>query len=87
MKQAKFNIGEQVLHKHHGYRAVVVDIDPIFQASGKPNPQALKRAFAQRNPWYRLAVEGRNIQTYVEECWLVRPKQSFNSIAIIKQFH
>lgn len=69
-KQAKFNIGDCVKHSQLGYRAVVVDIDPLFQASGRYNPQASKRPFATRNPWYRLLVDDSNQITYVEECQL-----------------
>lgn len=69
-RAAKFNIGDVVVHKRQGYRAVIVDVDPIFQASGRYNPQACKREFAQRNPWYRLLVDESNQMTYVEECWL-----------------
>lgn len=67
---AKFNIGEVVIHKKQGYRAVIVDADPVFFASGKMNPQVFKRAFAQKNPWYRLLVDESNLMTYVEEICL-----------------
>lgn len=66
-RTAKFNIGDYVIHTRQGYRGIVIDVDPLFQASGRYNPQALKRAFAQRNPWYRLLVDGSNQMTYVEE--------------------
>ena len=71
---AKFNIGDLVVHKRQGYRAVIVDIDPLFQASGRYNPQACKRKFAQRNPWYRLLVDNSSQMTYVEECLLMCDK-------------
>ena len=67
---AKFNIGDLVVHKRQGYRAVVIDVDPLFQASGRYNPQACKRAFSTRNPWYRLLVDHSSQMTYVEECLL-----------------
>ncbi|MFC3908344.1 heat shock protein HspQ [Legionella dresdenensis] len=70
-KTAKFNIGDCVMHMQLGYRAIVADIDPLFQASGKYNPQAMQRAFATRNPWYRLLVDESSQVTYVEECQLV----------------
>jgi heat shock protein HspQ len=66
-KHAKFNIGDVVLHKQHGYRAVIVDIDPLFQASGRYNPQAITRQFAHQHPWYRLLVDKTSHMTYVEE--------------------
>ena len=67
---AKFNIGDIVVHKRIGYRAVVIDVDPLFQASGRYNPQAFKRNFSKRNPWYRLLVDSSSQMTYVEECLL-----------------
>jgi heat shock protein HspQ len=70
-KVAKFNIGEVVIHKRIRYRAVIVDIDPLFQASGHYNPQATKHEFATRNPWYRLLVDDSSQMTYVEENLLI----------------
>lgn len=71
-KTAKFNIGDIVMHTRQGYRAVVVDVDPLFQASGRYNPQACKRDFSMRNPWYRLLVDSSSQVTYVEEPLLAR---------------
>jgi len=71
-KTAKFNIGDCVIHQELGYRAIIADIDPLFQASGRYNPQAMQRAFATRNPWYRLLVDNSSQITYVEECQLVQ---------------
>jgi len=73
-KLAKFNIGDLVVHKRFGYRAVIIDADPLFQASGRYNPQAFKREFSMRNPWYRLLVDSSSQMTYVEECFLVLDK-------------
>lgn len=70
-KIAKFNIGDLVIHKRIRYRAIVVDVDPLFQASGNYNPQANQREFATRNPWYRLLVDDSSQMTYVEECMLI----------------
>ena len=70
-KKAKYNVGDLVMHTRQGYRAVVVDVDPLFHASGRYNPQACKRDFASRNPWYRLLVDGSSQVTYVEEPLLV----------------
>ena len=69
---AKFNIGDVVVHTRQGYRAIVVDVDPLFQASGRYNPQACKHEFSARNPWYRLLVDECSQVTYVEECLLKR---------------
>lgn len=70
IRQAKYKVGDLVRHVQQGYLAVIVDIDPIFQASGRYNPQAEKRAFSTRNPWYRLLVDESAQATYVEECQL-----------------
>lgn len=70
-KTAKFNIGDLVIHKRIRYRAIVVDVDPLFQASGNYNPQASQHEFATRNPWYRLLVDDSSQVTYVEECMLI----------------
>ncbi|MDP3562282.1 MAG: heat shock protein HspQ [Legionellaceae bacterium] len=67
IKRAKFNIGELVIHQRQGYRAVIIDADPLFQPSGRYNPQACKRDFSTQNPWYRLLVDGCSQETYVEE--------------------
>lgn len=71
-KRAKFNVGEIVTHVRQGYSAVVVDIDPLFQASGRYNPQASTREFSKHHPWYRLLVDGSSLVTYVEEPLLAR---------------
>ena len=76
---ARFNIGDVVVHQRFGYRAVVIDVDPLFQASGRYNPQACKRDFTQRNPWYRLLVDGSSQMTYVEECELA-PDESRHAV-------
>lgn len=70
-KIAQFNIGDLVIHKSSRYRAIVIDIDPLFQASGNYNPQSQHREFATRNPWYRLLVDDSSQMTYVEECMLI----------------
>lgn len=70
-KTAKFNIGDRVIHQKLGYRAVVIDADPLFQASGRYNPGALNREFATQNPWYRVLVDESSQIAYVEENLLI----------------
>ncbi len=74
-KCAKFNIGEIVIHTHQGYRAVIVDVDPLFQASGRFNPQAFKRSFSIEKLWYRLLVDNSSQVTYVNESLLARDEE------------
>lgn len=66
-KVAKFRIGDVVVHQKQGYRGVIIDVDPIFQPSGRYNPQASKREFTTRHPWYRVLVDDSSQMTYVEE--------------------
>lgn len=70
-RTAKFKPGDIVRHTRLGYRAIIIDIDAQFQASGKLNPRAAKHDFANRYPWYRLLVDQSQQTTYVEECHLV----------------
>lgn len=68
-KSAKYNIGDTVIHVSRGYRALIVDIDPLFQASGRYNPAAVRKGFGDRKePWYRLLVDNSSQMTYVKEC-------------------
>lgn len=72
IKRAKFNIGEVVIHKNQRYKAIVIDIDPIFQASKIYNPLVNKYKFATENLWYRLLVNNSTLETYVKESLLVK---------------
>lgn len=72
LKKSKFKLGELVIHKVQGYKAVIIDIDPIFQASKHYNPLAIKYDFSCTNIWYRLLVDGCCQETYVKETLLKR---------------
>jgi heat shock protein HspQ len=67
MKQTRFNIGQLVRHKTHGYQAVIVDVDGHFQPSGHANPHTIHQKFSKAGPWYRLLVHESSLVTYVEE--------------------
>lgn len=69
-KESKFNIGEVVTHRNLRYTAIIIDIDPIFQASAVYNPLVKKYKFATENLWYRLLVNNTNQETYVKESML-----------------
>jgi len=70
-KKAKFNIGDIVTHNKKGYQAIIIDIDPLFQASGRYNPAAMRRGFDKKKPWYRLLIDESEQMTYVEESSLI----------------
>jgi heat shock protein HspQ len=67
---AKFNIGDLVVHKRQGYRGVIIDVDPVFQFSGRYKHQAFTQDFSKQNPWYRLLIDESNLMTYVKESLL-----------------
>ncbi len=76
IKKSKYKIGDIVIHLKQHYRAIIIDIDPMFHASGRFNPQALKRSFSIAFPWYRLLVDESNLITYVRETNLSLDKSS-----------
>ncbi len=67
MKTSVFNIGQIVKHKTQGYSAIIVDVDAIFQPSGKLNPHIRPEEMKNRGPWYRLLVHESKLVTYVDE--------------------
>jgi heat shock protein HspQ len=67
MKNSRFNIGQVVTHVSHGYSAIIVDIDSLFQPSGLLNPHTIKQQFTKPGPWYRLLVNDSELVTYVDE--------------------
>lgn len=67
MKYSRFNIGQVVKHKTHGYSAVIIDIDSHFQPSGLLNPHTANKEFTKPGPWYRLLVHDTELVTYADE--------------------
>ena len=67
MKNSRFNIGQVVKHKTHGYAAVIIDIDSLFQPSGLMNPHTAQKEFSKPGPWYRLLVNDTELVTYADE--------------------
>lgn len=67
MKNSRFNIGQVVKHKTHGYDAVIIDIDSLFQPSGSMNPHIAQKEFSKPGPWYRLLVNDTELVTYADE--------------------
>ena len=67
MASAIFGVGQLVQHRRFGYRGVVFDVDPTFQASAAWYEQmALSRPPKDR-PWYHVLVHGAAHTTYVAE--------------------
>ena len=67
MKSSRFNIGQIVKHRVHGYAAVIADIDSIFQPSGVLHSRLVTKDFSKQGPWYRLLVNESQLITYADE--------------------
>ena len=70
MIKSIFNIGQMVKHRTQGYSAIIIDIDLIFQPSGKLNPHIDPQKMEKKGPWYRLLVHQSKLITYVNEAEL-----------------
>ena len=65
--EARFSVGQLVVHRLFAYRGVIVDVDPCFMQSDAWYEQmALSRPPKDR-PWYRVLVHGATHETYVAE--------------------
>ena len=65
--EAQFGVGEVIHHKRFGYRGVVIDVDPVCQASDEWY-EAVARSRPPRDaPWYHVLVHDAAHTTYVAE--------------------
>ena len=64
---AKFDMGQLVLHKLFNYRGVVVDVDPFFQNSEEWYEQVALSRPPKDKPWYRVLVHNAVHESYVAE--------------------
>lgn len=64
---AQFAIGDIIHHQRFGYRGVIVDVDPVCQASDEWY-EAMARSRPPRDaPWYHVLVHDAAHTTYVAE--------------------
>jgi heat shock protein HspQ len=66
-KAAKFGLGDVITHRKHGYRGVVVDVDPEFEGREEWQEDVVIAASPKDHPWYRVLVDGSDVETYVVE--------------------
>ena len=64
---AKFDVGQIVLHTLFNYRGVIVDVDPVFQNSEAWYEQVALSQPPKDKPWYRVLVHNAVHETYVAE--------------------
>ena len=65
--QAQFNIGQIIHHKLFDYYGVIVDVDPVFQASDEWYDMMAKSCPPKDKPWYYVLVHQSIHKTYVAE--------------------
>lgn len=65
--EAKFHVGQLVLHLRFGYRGVIFDVDPVFQETEEWYAAMATSRPPKESPWYRVLVHGELHTTYVAE--------------------
>ena len=78
-KNAKFSLGQIVVHQKFAYRGVVYDIDAHFSGTEEWYEQVAKSRPPKDAPWYHVLVDGQLTSTYVAERHLIRAE---NTLAI-----
>ncbi len=65
--RAKFSIGQLVHHRLFDYRGVIVDVDPVFEATDEWYETMAKSRPDKNKPWYHVLVHNGIHRTYVAE--------------------
>lgn len=66
-EEAKFFVGQIVHHRLFDYRGVIFDVDPRFLGSEEWYERVARTRPPKDRPWYRILVDGPEIETYVAE--------------------
>ncbi len=65
--EARFHVGEIVLHTLFDYRGVVYDIDPVFSLTDEWYEAMARSKPPRGKPWYHILVDGEVHTTYVAQ--------------------
>ena len=65
--KVKYSPGQLVHHKRFDYRGVVADVDPVFQGTDEWYQQVARSRPPKDQPWYRVLVHDKAVETYVAE--------------------
>jgi heat shock protein HspQ len=65
-RTSKFHVGQLVAHRRLGYRAVVVDVDPVYRENDAWC-DAEYAGSARDEPWYRILPDGTAHEAYLAE--------------------
>jgi len=69
-RTSKFHVGQLVAHRRLGYRAVVVDVDPVYRQNDAWC-ETEHTDSARSDPWYRILPDGTAHEAYLPERSLV----------------
>ena len=64
---ARFTVGQLVIHRLFNYRGVIVDVDPSYQGTDEWYNQIALTRPPKNAPWYRIFVHNAVHETYVAE--------------------
>ena len=65
--EARFDVGEVVVHTLFDYRGVVYDIDPVFSLADEWYEAMARSKPPKDEPWYHVLVDGEVYTTYVAQ--------------------
>lgn len=67
ISNAKFSVGQLIVHKLFNYRGVIVDVDPVYLGTEQWYNQVALTRPPKDKPWYRILVHNALHETYVAE--------------------
>ncbi len=65
--EARFHVGEVVLHTSFKYRGLVCDVDSVFSLTDEWYESMARSKPPKDEPWYRVLVDGEVHATYVAQ--------------------
>ena len=67
VSNAKYSVGQLIVHRLFNYRGVIVDVDPVYQGTDEWYNQVALTRPPKDKPWYRVLVHNALHETYVAE--------------------
>lgn len=67
LTQAKFSVGQPIIHRLFGYRGVIFDVDATFHGSEEWYEKVASSRPPKNAPWYHVLVHDADHTTYVAE--------------------
>jgi len=67
IRQAEYNIGKVIYHKHYNFRGVIVDVDAEFSGEDEWYEKHAKNNPSKDQPWYHVLVDEDSVMAYVSQ--------------------